>query len=368
MATQPRTEITVGLGERAYPIWIGEHCLDRLPALIEATGTRGAIGLVTDSNVGPLYADTVAAHLRETGRVLHVHTLVAGEAHKRLDAIEAICGDFLAAGLDRSSCVVALGGGVVGDIAGFAAAVFMRGVPVLQVPTTIVAQVDSSVGGKTGVNHPLSKNSIGAFHQPAGVLIDIALLESLPAREWRAGMAEVIKHGVIADADLFAYLEREAATIMQGDRTALRYPIVRSCEIKSAVVAADEREAGVRANLNYGHTFGHAIEAVTQYTRFLHGEAVALGMVAAGALGRGLGLVDDTFVARQRACIEAYGLPTRWPDLPIDETLVAMHKDKKARAGTLTLIVPVRLGEVAQRTDVPEAAVREALAALTVED
>jgi len=252
----------------------------------------------------------------------------------------------------------------VGDMAGFAAAVFMRGIRFVQIPTTIVAQVDSSVGGKTGVNHLLGKNSIGAFHQPSAVVIDMALLESLPDREVRAGMAEVIKHGVIADEDLFDYLERESRAILAKDVRALEMPILRSCEIKSAIVAMDEREHGRRAELNYGHTFGHGIEAVSGYSRFLHGEALALGMHAAGVLACALGMVDAAFVARQRACIEAYGLPTAWPELPVDAALDAMRHDKKARSGKLKVILPDRLGHVVQRTDVDDGALRDALDAL----
>jgi 3-dehydroquinate synthase len=260
--------------------------------------------------------------------------------------------------------VVALGGGVVGDMAGFAAAVFMRGVPFIQMPTTIVAQVDSSVGGKTGVNHPLGKNTIGAFHQPAAVVIDMGMLRTLPPRELRAGMAEVIKHGVIADAALFEYLEGASAGVLRGDLDALRTPVLRSCEIKAAVVAEDEHEHGRRADLNYGHTFGHAIETASHYERFLHGEAVALGMCAAGALARNLGLVDEAFVSRQEACIAAYGLPVRWPEMPVDETLAAMKSDKKARAGTLKFVLATRMGAVVHRTDVTPDAVRAALETL----
>jgi 3-dehydroquinate synthase len=290
--------------------------------------------------------------------------LPAGEEHKRLDRIEWLCGRFLEAGLDRSSVIAALGGGVVGDIAGFAAAAFMRGIRFVQVPTTIVAQVDSSVGGKTGVNHPLGKNAIGAFHQPSVVVIDLALLKSLPDREVRAGLAEVIKHGVIADADLFAYMEAKADAILAKDLAALEWPVLRSCEIKSAVVAEDELEQGLRANLNYGHTFGHAFEAVTEYRHFLHGEAVALGMHSSAVLAAKLGVVDEAFVARQRKCMTAYGLPVAWPEIPVDETLALMKRDKKSRAGTLRFVLPDRMGHVVQRTDISEAQVRESLEAL----
>lgn len=357
-------EVPVRLGERSYTIRIGVGILGQLAEMIAASGTRGTIGLVTDTHVGPRYAAAVTQIVEAAGRRCVVHTLPAGEAHKRLEQVEAICGTFLAGGLDRSSLIIALGGGVVGDIAGFAAAVFMRGIPFLQVPTTIVAQVDSSVGGKTAVNHALSKNSIGSFHQPIGVLIDMDLLQSLPDRELRAGLAEAIKHGIIADADLFAYMETHATRILAKDPEALAVPVVRSCEIKAAIVSEDETEQGVRANLNYGHTFGHAIESVSHYNTFLHGEAIAIGMCAAGALAQNLGMVDEDFVVRQQACFDAYGLPTRWPELPVEEALDAMKRDKKVRAGLMKFIVATRMGEVVQRTDISEAQARAALEAV----
>jgi 3-dehydroquinate synthase len=356
--------IKVDLGGRGYPIHIGEDILGLLPDILARCGARGVIGLMTDTNVDPLYGDAVMAAIEEAGFRCVRHVQPAGEENKRLDIIEGICGRFLEAGLDRSSLIVALGGGVVGDMAGFTAAVFMRGIPFIQIPTTIVAQVDSSVGGKTGVNHPLGKNTIGAFHQPAAVLCDMALLKSLPDRELRAGLAEVIKHGVIASAELFVYLEQNAGALLAKDLTALRQPVLRSCEIKAAVVAQDEREQGLRAILNYGHTFGHAMEAASGYSRFLHGEAVALGMCAAGAMARDLGMVEESFEVRQRACIAAYELPVVWPAMPVDAVIQAMQKDKKARAGTLKFILAEAMGRVTQRTDISEAAVRRALDAV----
>jgi len=357
--------LTVALGDRAYPIHLGTGILPQLAEMVRKSGVAGTIGIVTDSNVGPLYGDQVSAALQAAGFKTVLHTTPAGEPHKRMSTVEAICGTFLEGGLDRTSLIVALGGGVVGDVAGYVAASFMRGIPFIQVPTTIVAQVDSSVGGKTGVNHPLGKNTIGAFHQPLGVLIDMTLLQSLPERELRAGLAEAIKHGIIADEGLFQFMEDHAAKILAKDQEALAVPILKSCEIKSAVVAADEKEHGARANLNYGHTFGHAIESVTRYETFLHGEAIALGMVAAGALSRELGLVDDGFVTRQRAIFEAYGLPVTWKELPMDDVIQAMQKDKKVRAGTLKFIVADRMGHVIHRTDVTEAQVRVALSAIS---
>ena len=357
-------EIRVELGDRSYPILIGRNVLERLPELIEGTGAKGAAAVVTDENVAPLYCGPVCSGVEKAGLAPLQCVMPAGEEHKRLARIEELCGQFLEGGLDRSSVVIALGGGVVGDTAGFAAATFMRGIPYIQVPTTIVAQVDSSVGGKTAVNHPLAKNVIGAFHQPSAVLIDLELLSTLPERELRAGLAEVIKHGVIADAELFAYMESHVDAILAKDLDALLYPVKRSCEIKAAIVSADEHEHGVRANLNYGHTFGHAIEAVTAYGTFLHGEAISLGMQAAAVLARDLGLVDDGFADRQRACFEVYGLPTQWPELPVDETLAAMKRDKKVRSGTMKFVLAERMGSVVHRTDVAEAQARAALESL----
>ena len=360
-------DLTVDLGERSYPILVGEGVLERLPAVMGERGLGGRVAVCTDTNVGPLYAERVVNLAGAAGVGAFVCELPAGEEHKRLARIEELCGRFLEAGLDRSSVVIALGGGVVGDVAAFAAACFMRGIRFIQIATTIVAQVDSSVGGKTGVNHPLGKNTIGAFHQPEAVIIDLELLRSLPERELRAGLAEAIKHGMIADEELFAYMEERATPILAKDLSALEMPIVRSCEIKASVVAADEREHGLRAILNYGHTFGHGIEAVTGYGRYLHGEAVALGMEAAGMLSLELGMVERAFVERQRACLEAYGLPVRFPDLPVGPTLEAMRHDKKARAGHMKFILADQVGHVVERTDVEEACVRRALEALRSE-
>lgn len=357
-------ELEVALGDRAYPILIAAGAIAELPAWIARAGVRGKIAVVSDTNVAPIYGQQLLSMMASAGIDAVLCEMPAGEKEKRLSAVESLCGQFLEAGLDRASLIVALGGGVVGDTAGYAAASFMRGIPFFQVPTTIVAQVDSSVGGKTAVNHPLGKNTIGAFHQPLGVLIDLDFLKTLPDREYRAGLAEVIKHGVIADEALFVHMEEHRDAVLAKEFAALEFPIVRSCEIKAAIVAADEREEGVRANLNYGHTFGHAVEAVTEYKRFLHGEAIAIGMCAAAELSRALGLVDEAFVARQRRCFEQYSLPVCWPELPVDATLEAMRRDKKARAGTLKFIVVERMGSVAHRTDITDAQARHALEAV----
>jgi len=356
--------VTVSLGGRSYSIYIGAGALARFAEYVSVGGaTRTAI--VTDTNVAPLYAEALAGVIADnSAHHPPVIALPAGEEHKRLEQIEWLCGRFLEAGLDRSSRIIALGGGVVGDMAGFAAAVFMRGIPCIQAPTTLLAQVDSSVGGKTGVNHPLGKNTIGAFHQPSAVVIDLDTLRTLPDRELRAGLAEVVKHGVIADADLFDYLVAEAPRLLAKDLEALKWPVVRSCEIKSAVVSADEREQGERANLNYGHTFGHAIESVTQYRQFLHGEAVALGMQAAAHLAASLDMAPADLPQRQAACLQACGLPVTWDGLPVDDTMALMRHDKKWRAGKMLFVLPCGIGRVERRSDVPADKIRAALAAV----
>ncbi|MBI5092046.1 MAG: 3-dehydroquinate synthase [Candidatus Hydrogenedentes bacterium] len=356
--------VIVELGDRSYPIHIGRGAVDRLPETLASLRAKGAAAIVTDSNVAPLHSEPIRKLVEAAGLKPALCVMPAGEENKRLTQIDLLCGNFLEGGLDRSSIVIALGGGIVGDVAGFAAATFMRGIRFIQIPTTIVAQVDSSVGGKTAVNHALAKNIIGAFHQPSTVLSDLNYLSTLPLRELRAGLAEAIKHGIIEDEGLFEFMERNAPAILAKDLTALETPVRRSCEIKSAIVAEDEREEGRRANLNYGHTFGHGIEAVTGYKQFLHGEAIALGMIAAGALAEDLGLVDAAFVERQKRCLEAYGLPVAWNEIPVDETLALMKHDKKARAGTMKFIVVDRMGHAVQRTDITEAQARRALEAL----
>jgi 3-dehydroquinate synthase len=355
------TTVQVDLGNRAYPIFIDRGAIAQLSITLKEMGATGPVAVCTDTNVGSLYGDKIVAAVRDAGVQPVMCMTPAGEQSKRLANVESFIGRFLEAGLDRGSIVVALGGGVVGDMAAFAAAIYMRGIRFVQVPTTVVAQVDSSVGGKTGVNHALAKNIIGAFHQPSAVIIDLDFLSSLPKRELSAGLAEVIKHGIIADEELFAYMETNADKILAGDVEAMRYPVQRSCEIKSAIVVEDEREHGVRANLNYGHTFGHGIEAASNYTKFLHGEAIALGMRSAAALSRDLGLVDADFERRHNACLAKYELPETWPGMPMDDVVKAMRRDKKALAGKMKFVVADAMGHVQHRTDIDEAQVRSAL-------
>jgi 3-dehydroquinate synthase len=293
--------------------------------------------------------------------------LPPGEAQKSLATAAALYDRLADAHADRRTLIVAVGGGVVGDLAGFVAATFNRGLPLLQVPTTLLAMVDSSVGGKVGVNHPKAKNLIGAFHQPVGVWIDTAVLATLPEREYRSGLAEVVKYGVILDPALFIYLENHVEEVLARDPAAVRHVVTRCCRLKADVVEKDERdETGLRAVLNYGHTFAHAFETVAGYGTWLHGEAVAAGMVCASRLAERRGLIEHDVTERQRELLAEFGLPTApLRDWPAEQLLAAMRSDKKAVAGKMRFVLPRRLGEVALFDDVPEDDVRAVLAART---
>jgi 3-dehydroquinate synthase len=354
-------EVTVSLGERSYPILVGAGLLaDCAPLATLASGRMVAV--VTDSNVAALHARPVAAGLRSHAASVVEVVLPAGEANKTWDTLNRIFDALLAARFDRDALVVAVGGGVVGDMAGFAAAVYQRGIDFVQVPTTLLAQVDSSVGGKTGINHPLGKNMIGAFHQPRLVVIDVATLATLPDRELSAGLAEVVKHGAIADAAYFDAVAAALPALRAKDPAALAGAVARSCEIKASVVERDEREGGLRAILNFGHTFGHAIEAGLGYGEWLHGEAVGAGMVMAADLSRRLGLVDDTSARRLREVVEAAGLPVRGPAWPAARYVELMSVDKKAKQGTPRFVLLDGLGRATVRK-VPDAPLAETLAA-----
>jgi 3-dehydroquinate synthase len=354
-------ELTVELGERSYPILVGAGLLaDCVPLARLAAGRQVAV--VSDANVAPLHAAGVARALRAHAAACIEVTLPAGEAHKHWGTLNAVFDALLDARFDREALLVAVGGGVVGDIAGFAAAVYQRGVDFVQVPTTLLAQVDSSVGGKTGINHPAGKNMIGAFHQPRLVVIDVATLATLPARELSAGLAEVIKHGAVADA---GYLDSVAAALpalRARDPEALAGAVARSCEIKASVVERDEREGGLRAVLNFGHTFGHAIEAGLGYGEWLHGEAVGAGMVMAADLSRRLGLLGAAELGRLRETVAAAGLPVRGPAWPAARYVELMSVDKKARRGTPRFVLLEGLGRATVRR-VPDGPLAETLAA-----
>lgn len=350
--------VTVGLPGRQYDILIGADLLSRAGELIAPLApTR--IALVTNTTVGPLYAEPLRRSLADAADVMTI-TLRDGEAHKTWESVSAIIDALLASGADRRSLVMALGGGVVGDIAGFAAAVYMRGIRYVQVPTTLLAQVDSSVGGKTGVNHVRGKNLVGAFHQPQLVISDTATLATLSNREISAGLAEIIKHGLLADAEYFDDVSRNLAALRLRDASALAKAIRRSCEIKASIVARDERESGERALLNLGHTFAHAIEALTHYRRWLHGEAVGCGLVLAAELSKRVGLLAHDAVERVSDAVDRARLPTRIEGLSVPEAIGSMRGDKKAEAGNIRFILLERIGHAVQRA-VPEAALTETL-------
>ncbi|MGH8725394.1 MAG: 3-dehydroquinate synthase [Burkholderiales bacterium] len=350
--------LRVDLGSRSYPIHIGAGLIGRAELYRPHLG-GGGVAIVTSSVVAPLYLKTVRSAIGAASEVI----VPDGEQAKSWEGVEQVVDALLAARLGRDGLVVALGGGVVGDLAGFAAAIYQRGVPFLQVPTTLLAQVDSSVGGKTAINHALGKNMLGAFHQPRAVISDVAALDTLPDRELRSGLAEVIKHGFALDAAFVEWLEANVEKLLARDRAALAHAVRRSCELKARVVAADERESGERALLNFGHTFGHAIEAGTGYGAWLHGEAVAAGMVMAAELSQGLGLVSSSDVLRVRELLKRAGLPVKGPPLAPERLLELMAIDKKAAKGKTRFVVLEALGRAALHADIDDAAVRGAIVA-----
>lgn len=336
--------LNVALGDRAYPIHIGRGLLDRADLILPHLRTR-RVAVVTNDVVGPLYLDRLRAALEAAGVQVSAVSLPDGEAHKDWPTLNRIFDMLLAERCERSTTLIALGGGVVGDMGGFAASCYQRGMPFIQIPTTLLAQVDSSVGGKTAINHPLGKNMIGAFYQPRLVLADIDTLSTLPARELSAGLAEVIKYGLIRDAEFLGWLERNLERLVACEPDTLAYAIERSCRNKAEVVAADETEQGERALLNLGHTFGHAIETGLGYGEWLHGEAVAAGTMMAVELSRHLGWLAEADVARVAALFERAGLPVYGPRLGVERYLDLMAHDKKVEAGRLRLILLRSLGQ-----------------------
>jgi 3-dehydroquinate synthase len=357
----------VRLHERSYEIQAASAVLDRVGAFArERVPGRSAL-VVTDAHVHK-HAETVRQSLTVAGFRTALVTLPSGEAQKSLASAAQLYDALVDLPADRRTLVVAVGGGVVGDLAGFVAATYARGIPLLMVPTTLLAMVDSSVGGKVAVNHPRAKNMIGAFHQPVGVFIDVATLESLPEREFRSGLAEVVKYGVILDAEFFRYLESAQGRILQRDAEAVLRIVLRSCELKAQIVEQDEREeTDIRAKLNYGHTFAHAFETAGGYSAWLHGEAVAAGMVCASRLAERRGLITPDLTERQIQLLQAFSLPVApQPAWPADDLLATMRKDKKAIGGKMRFILPTRLGEVALFDDVPETDVRDILVSLGI--
>jgi 3-dehydroquinate synthase len=335
--------LQVDLGDRSYPIAIGQSLLADA-GLIGRHVAGSRVAIVTNTTVGPLYLDTLVRTLSAAGKRVTTIVLPDGEEEKNWASLMQVFDVLLAEKCDRKTTLVALGGGVIGDLTGFAAATYMRGIPFIQVPTTLLAQVDSSVGGKTGINHPLGKNMIGAFYQPQAVIADTATLDTLPLRELSAGLAEVIKHGAIIDPGFFDWIEANMGKLVARDGAALAHAIQRSCEIKADVVRQDEREGGLRAILNFGHTFGHAIEAGLGYGEWLHGEAVGCGMVMAADLSHRLGFIDAATSSRIRALVRAAGLPVVAPDLGIARWLELMEVDKKNEGGQIKFILLKPLG------------------------
>lgn len=354
--------LQVELADRSYPIFIGGDLLQRADLFAPYIGGR-RVAIVTNDTVAPLYLSAVQRTLAQYRPVAIV--LPDGEQYKTLDILNRIFTKLLEARCDRKTTLIALGGGVIGDMAGFAAACYQRGVPFIQVPTTLLSQVDSSVGGKTGVNHELGKNMIGAFYQPRCVVIDIQTLDTLPNNELSAGLAEVIKYGLIGDPEFFAWLEQNVKGLLARDPAALTYAIEHSCRNKARVVAADERESGQRALLNLGHTFGHAIETGMGYGSWLHGEAVAAGMMMAADLSRRQGWLTSDEIARIERLIRAANLPFMAPDIELDRFLELMSVDKKVSDGELKLVLLRRLGEAVLTADVPRARLRETISART---
>ena len=339
----------VDLAHRAYPIHIGTGLLDRLPDL-SGIVRHSQVFVITDDHVGPLHGARLEVALRRQGLSVQWLKLPAGEASKNAETLGRIHTFLLENHADRKSTVFALGGGVIGDLAGFAAATYMRGVDFVQLPTTLLAQVDSSVGGKTGINHPLGKNMIGAFHQPRMVIADLDCLHTLPPRELSAGLAEVLKHGAILDAHYFHDTVQQLPQLLALDDAALGRAVARSCEIKADVVRQDEREGGIRAWLNLGHTFGHAIEAALGYGVWLHGEAVGAGMVAAAELSKALGYLGDADVEQVRYAVQQAGLPVELPPIGVAKFLGLMASDKKADAGAIRYVVLKSIGQAANET------------------
>jgi len=353
--------LTVELGDRSYPIHIGQNLLSRTDLILPYL-KRKQVAVVTNTTVAPLYLEQLAEPLRAQGVSVLPIVLPDGEQYKNSDTLNTIYDALLSNRCERSTTLIALGGGVVGDMTGYAAATYLRGVPFIQIPTTLLSQVDSSVGGKTGINHPLGKNMIGAFYQPQLVLADTDTLNTLPDRELSAGIAEVIKYGLIRDPDFFSWLETNMPLLRERNPQALGYAIYRSCENKATVVAADEKEIGERALLNLGHTFGHAIENGMGYGVWLHGEGVAAGTMLAADLSRRMGWLSQADVERIERSFKAGGLPTEAPALGADKYLDLMGLDKKVADGKIRLILLKAIGQAVMTGDYPQDLLKETLA------
>jgi 3-dehydroquinate synthase len=354
--------IRVELGERSYDIEIGSGNLGQIGRFVAERGDVSHAVVITDENVEKPHGMRVAESVAQTSTAVDLVVIEPGEQSKCATTANELWEKLLDLGADRKTVILAVGGGVIGDLAGFIAATYARGIPFFQVPTTLLAQVDSSVGGKVGINLPAAKNMVGAFLQPQGVLIDTTTLTTLPDPEYRAGLGEVVKYGVILDAALFEFLEVNASGILHRDQSALAHVIARCCRLKADIVQQDEREvSGLRAVLNYGHTFGHALESLTGYGTLLHGQAVSIGMVCASRLAERLGRIDGTVTVRQEKLLAAFGLPTHLPEVDVDQIVLAMMHDKKVQHGKLRFVLPTRLGHVELVGGVEIETVREVL-------
>ncbi|MEC7640795.1 MAG: 3-dehydroquinate synthase [Nitrospinota bacterium] len=353
--------LNIDLGERSYEILIGQGLLAQTGTLLcqAVSASKGVI--ITHPAINSLYGEKVAASLRQAKVKVDCIEVPEGEDHKSLAEAEKVFGKLLQFNCDRKTVLVALGGGVIGDITGFVAATFMRGIPFIQVPTTLLAQVDSSVGGKTAVNHSLGKNMIGAFYQPKRVIIDLDTLKTLPEEEFRAGLAEVIKYGVIADGDLFDYLDQQAENILQMDAACLEHIVETSCAIKTQVVQKDEKENRHRMILNFGHTLGHAIEALTNYKKYKHGEAIAIGMVFAAKVSREMGRCPEMVCQRLTDLVEKFGLPSKLPDFQADRLIESMRLDKKTHNEKIRFILTKEIGSIEIVDQISESVLKKIL-------
>jgi len=356
--------LTVSLADRSYPIHIGHGLLGQVDLILPHL-KRKQVAIVSNTTVAPLYMQAIAQPLRDAGVSVIEIILPDGEAHKNNQTLQIIYDHLLQNRCERNTTLIALGGGVIGDLTGYAAATYLRGVPFIQVPTTLLSQVDSSVGGKTGINHPLGKNMIGAFYQPKLVLADIGTLKTLPQRELSAGVAEVIKYGLIRDADFFDWLETNMSALMALDTAVVSYAVYRSCQNKAEVVVADEHEQGERALLNLGHTFGHAIENAMGYGVWLHGEAVATGTVMAADLSLRMGWLSVAQIARIKTIMQAAKLPIDAPDLGADEYLRLMQLDKKVADGRIRLILQQDIGKAVMTADYDAEKLKQTLSLAT---
>ena len=359
-------EVSVKLGERSYTIFIGSGALDKAGELArQALGPKAKqVILITNPAVHHLCGNRAAQAFSRAGFRVHKALVGDGERFKTLRTVQSLYGSLIQDRIERSDAVVALGGGVTGDVAGFAAATYLRGVRLIQIPTTLLAQIDSSVGGKTGVNHALGKNLIGAFHQPAAVIVDPQTLTTLPQRQMRAGLQEALKYGIIRDRRLFDRIDRNVELLKGSDPVELVHLITRCCQIKAEVVQEDEREAGLRRILNFGHTIGHALEAASRYRRFLHGEAVGYGMRAASQIAQQMSLLSRDDQQAIDSAIARLGQLPRANSLAVDDIIAATHRDKKAEGGRLTFVLPIEVGRVVMRSDVPPRLVRSAIKAV----